>query len=76
MDTAFFGQPRGLSTLFFTEMWERFSYYGPATIKAIETYNAPIPIGSAKTICPNIIKTPPINTVRLGPHTLSDSENT
>ena len=20
--------PRGLSTLFFTEMWERFSYYG------------------------------------------------
>src|SRR6266487_1033632 len=21
-------QPRGLSTLFFTEMWERFSYYG------------------------------------------------
>jgi proton-dependent oligopeptide transporter, POT family len=27
-DTGFFGQPRGLSTLFFTEMWERFSYYG------------------------------------------------
>ena len=25
-DTAFFGHPRGLSTLFFTEMWERFSY--------------------------------------------------
>ncbi len=24
----FFGHPRGLSTLFFTEMWERFSYYG------------------------------------------------
>jgi POT family proton-dependent oligopeptide transporter len=22
------GHPRGLSTLFFTEMWERFSYYG------------------------------------------------
>ena len=22
------GQPRGLTTLFFTEMWERFSYYG------------------------------------------------
>src|SRR5438477_12338772 len=22
------GQPAGLSTLFFTEMWERFSYYG------------------------------------------------
>jgi POT family proton-dependent oligopeptide transporter len=27
-DRAFFGQPLGLSTLFFTEMWERFSYYG------------------------------------------------
>ncbi|MDQ3212664.1 MAG: peptide MFS transporter [Acidobacteriota bacterium] len=27
-DTAFFGHPKGLSTLFFTEMWERFSYYG------------------------------------------------
>lgn len=27
-DKGFFGHPRGLSTLFFTEMWERFSYYG------------------------------------------------
>jgi POT family proton-dependent oligopeptide transporter len=27
-DTAFFGHPRGLATLFFTEFWERFSYYG------------------------------------------------
>ncbi len=27
-DTRFFGHPKGLSTLFFTEMWERFSYYG------------------------------------------------
>jgi POT family proton-dependent oligopeptide transporter len=27
-DTGFFGQPRGLATLFFVEMWERFSYYG------------------------------------------------
>lgn len=25
---TFFGHPFGLSTLFFTEMWERFSYYG------------------------------------------------
>jgi proton-dependent oligopeptide transporter, POT family len=24
----FLGHPRGLATLFFTEMWERFSYYG------------------------------------------------
>src|SRR5258708_15686681 len=27
-DRRFFGHPCGLSTLFFTEMWERFSYYG------------------------------------------------
>ena len=27
-DKAFFGHPAGLSTLFFTEMWERLSYYG------------------------------------------------
>jgi POT family proton-dependent oligopeptide transporter len=27
-DRGFFGHPRGLSTLFFTEMWERFSWYG------------------------------------------------
>jgi POT family proton-dependent oligopeptide transporter len=25
---SFFGHPRGLATLFFTELWERFSYYG------------------------------------------------
>src|SRR5262245_32694474 len=27
-DKAFFGHPIGLATLFFTEMFERFSYYG------------------------------------------------
>lgn len=32
LDTAFFGHPRGLSPLFFTEMWERFSYYGMRAI--------------------------------------------
>ena len=26
--TGWFGHPAGLSTLFFTEMWERMSYYG------------------------------------------------
>ncbi len=26
--TDFFGHPRGLATLFLTELWERFSYYG------------------------------------------------
>jgi POT family proton-dependent oligopeptide transporter len=34
-DTGFFGHPRGLSTLFFTEMWERFGFYG---VRAILVY--------------------------------------
>ncbi|RYZ65099.1 MAG: MFS transporter, partial [Proteobacteria bacterium] len=25
---GFLGHPRGMSVLFFTELWERFSYYG------------------------------------------------
>ena len=43
-DTAFFGHPRGLSTLFFTEMWERFSYYGMRAI-LILFMTAPIATG-------------------------------
>src|SRR5215471_4885244 len=31
-DRSFFGHPRGLATLFFTELWERFSYYGMRAI--------------------------------------------
>ena len=27
-NTTFLGHPRGLATLFFTEMWERFTFYG------------------------------------------------
>jgi POT family proton-dependent oligopeptide transporter len=34
-DSSFFGHPRGLSTLFFTEMWERFGFYG---VRAILVY--------------------------------------
>ncbi|HEY6036776.1 MAG TPA: oligopeptide:H+ symporter, partial [Kofleriaceae bacterium] len=34
-DRAFFGHPRGLSTLFFTEMWERLSYYGGRALLTI-----------------------------------------
>jgi POT family proton-dependent oligopeptide transporter len=37
---TFFGQPRGLATLFFTEMWERFSYYGMRAILALYLYSA------------------------------------
>lgn len=29
---GFFGHPKGLRTLFFTEMWERFSFYGMRAI--------------------------------------------
>src|SRR5580698_8545705 len=29
---TFLGHPRGLATLFFTEMWERFTYYGMRTV--------------------------------------------
>jgi POT family proton-dependent oligopeptide transporter len=31
-EKAFFGHPRGLMTLFTTELWERFSYYGMRAI--------------------------------------------
>ncbi len=34
-DKAFFGHPAGLKTLFFTEMWERMSYYGARAFLAI-----------------------------------------
>jgi POT family proton-dependent oligopeptide transporter len=40
-DTAFFGHPRGLSTLFFTEMWERLSYYGMRAILILYMTAAP-----------------------------------
>jgi POT family proton-dependent oligopeptide transporter len=40
MDDQWFGHPRGLSTLFFTEMWERFSYYGMRAILVLFMTNA------------------------------------
>jgi proton-dependent oligopeptide transporter, POT family len=43
-DSRFFGHPRGLSTLFFTEMWERFSYYGMRAL-LILFMTAPITAG-------------------------------
>ena len=36
----FFGQPRGLATLFSTEVWERFSYYGMRAILLFYMYFA------------------------------------
>ena len=41
---TFFGHPRGLATLFFTEMWERFSYYGMRAI-LILFMTAPVATG-------------------------------
>ncbi|MBO9131166.1 peptide MFS transporter [Bacillus sp. 165] len=35
---GFFGHPKGLSTLFFTEFWERFSYYGMRAILVYYMY--------------------------------------
>jgi proton-dependent oligopeptide transporter, POT family len=61
-DRAFFGHPKGLANLFFTEMWERFSYYGmraflifylgaPAELGGQGMYDkvkdAPLPIAGA-----------------------------
>jgi POT family proton-dependent oligopeptide transporter len=43
-DTAFFGHPRGLATLFFTEFWERFSYYGMRAL-LILFMTAPLAVG-------------------------------
>ena len=36
---GFFGHPRGLATLFGTEMWERFSYYGMKAILLFYMYD-------------------------------------
>ena len=55
-DTSFFGHPRGLSTLFFTEMWERFSYYGLRAILILYMLADPstgglgFPLGKASAI--------------------------
>lgn len=36
---GFFGHPKGLFTLFFTEFWERFSYYGMRAILLYYMYD-------------------------------------
>lgn len=38
----FFGHPRGLATLFFTEFWERFSYYGMRALLVLFMVDAAI----------------------------------
>jgi POT family proton-dependent oligopeptide transporter len=39
IDRAFFGQPRGLAYLAFTEAWERFSYYGMTALLVLYMVN-------------------------------------
>ncbi|WP_195780258.1 peptide MFS transporter [Priestia megaterium] len=36
---GFFGHPKGLFTLFFTEFWERFSYYGMRALLVLYMYD-------------------------------------
>lgn len=43
-DERWFGHPDGLSTLFFTEMWERFSYYGMRALLTL-FMTAPVALG-------------------------------
>ena len=40
VEHGFFGHPRGLATLFFTELWERVSYYGMRAILLYYMYTA------------------------------------
>jgi POT family proton-dependent oligopeptide transporter len=39
-DRSLFGHPKGLGLLFFTEMWERFSYYGMRALLVLYLVNA------------------------------------
>jgi len=55
-DTRFFGHPRGLATLFFIEMWERFSYYGMRALlilfmaASVETGGLGFPVAKAGAV--------------------------
>ena len=40
-DRAFIGHPKGLAPLFFTELWERFSYYGMRAILVLYMVASP-----------------------------------
>ena len=40
-DDKFFGHPKGLGPLFFTELWERFSYYGMRAILVLYMVASP-----------------------------------
>ena len=48
-DRRFFGHPAGLATLFVTEMWERFSYYGLVAILVLYLAADPSSGGRSRT---------------------------
>src|ERR1041385_5016795 len=49
-DRAFFGHPRGLAYLAFTEAWERFSYYGMTALIVLYMVNQLLLPGQAEHI--------------------------
>src|SRR3954464_11580647 len=49
-DTAFFGHPRGLAYLAFTEAWERFSYYGMTALLALYMVQQLLTPGHAENV--------------------------
>ena len=51
------GHPKGLSTLFFTEMWERFSYYGMRAILILFMV-APLESARGAAVPPNAEQAP------------------
>ncbi len=50
MDKTFFGHPRGLATLFMTEMFERFSYYGGRALLILYMTDAVLHHGLGLTV--------------------------
>ena len=64
---GFFGHPKGLFTLFFTEFWERFSYYGMRAILVFYMYYEVSNggLGLDKTLhCRSCRSTVPLSTCR------------
>ena len=48
--TDLFGHPKGLTFLFATEMWERFSYYGMRTLLVLYMVKHLLQPGQAETV--------------------------
>ena len=48
--TELFGHPKGLTFLFATEMWERFSYYGMRALLVLYMVKHLLQPGQAETV--------------------------